>query len=93
MQKTAKTFFYIFGITVGGVLLFIGLSRFFPEYQRWSERCETRSKLQADVDATRQKIAEINRNIERFQDSPYFVERLARENQRVAKNEVIFILE
>lgn len=93
MQKTAKTFFYIFLIAAGGVVFSIGLSRFFPEYQRWSERRETRSKLQADVDATSQKIAETNRNIERFQDSPYFVERLARENQRVAKNEVIFILE
>lgn len=93
MQKTAKTFFLIFAVLVGSILSFIGWTRFAPEYQRWSERSDMRDMLQADVDATRQKIATISRNIERFQDSRYFVERLARESQRVAKNEVVFIME
>jgi len=93
MQKIMRRILFCIALASAVILLIIGIRECLPEYDRLNERTQKRAELQAEVDTTRQKIAEINRNIERFQESPHFVERLARENQRVTENEVIFVLE
>lgn len=63
---------------------------------RWRARHESRQaleQLQAQVEDIRQQITATKRNIDRFRTSPYFVERLARDNHRVAENEIIFIFD
>lgn len=93
MQKSLKTVFLILAAVAGVVFHLVAWDRCVPEYHRWKERRETRAQLQKETEAIRQEIVETNRNIERFQVSRDFVERLARENQRVAENEIVFVLD
>lgn len=63
---------------------------------RWQARNESRQaleRLQAQVEDVRLQITATKRNIDRFRTSPYFVERLARDNHRVAENEIIFVFD
>ena len=64
-----------------------------PAYREWVERRAVRSDLTRRVDEGAARIAAINRDIDRFKTSPYFVEQLARANHRVADNEIVFIFE
>ena len=64
-----------------------------PKYQAWRANVAQRDALQAEVDAIRDQITQTKRNIDRFKTSPYFVERLARMNHRVADNEIVFIFQ
>ena len=65
----------------------------FPKYRSWRENLAQRDALQAEVDDVRAQITQTKRNIDRFKTSPYFVERLARTNHRVADNEIVFIFQ
>ena len=53
-----------------------------PRWRLWQENRLAQEQLQAQVEDIRQQIT-----------SPYFVERLARANHRVAENEIIFIFD
>lgn len=64
-----------------------------PKHQAWRENMAQRDALQAEVDQIREQITQTKRNIDRFKSSPYFVERLARVNHRVADNEIVFIFQ
>ncbi len=64
-----------------------------PRMEAWQENRAEQARLEAEVDTVRRQITATKRNIDRFRTSPYFVERLARTNHRVAENEVLFILE
>ncbi len=93
MQKTLSSLFIGFLVIAAIFNAVIAARNGFPIYKTFRQHCKTREELQEVVNLTRQQIADVNRNIERFQDSSYFVERLAREQQRVTSNEVIFIFE
>lgn len=93
MQKAISTIVLIIAIFGAGMSGLVAVRNCIPAYSTWNQHRRTRENLQEAVNLTQQKIAETNRNIERFQDSSYFVERLAREHQRVTANEVIFIFE
>ncbi len=64
-----------------------------PKYRTWRANVAQRDALQAEVDSIREQITQTKRNIDRFKTSPYFVERLARMNHRVADNEIVFIFQ
>lgn len=64
-----------------------------PRYRAWNENRQDQERLQAQVEDIRRQITATKRNIDRFRTSPYFVERLARDNHRVAENEIIFIFD
>ena len=64
-----------------------------PKHQAWRDNAAQRDALQAEVDQIREQITQTKRNIDRFKSSPYFVERLARMNHRVADNEIVFIFQ
>lgn len=64
-----------------------------PRWHLWQENRLAQEQLQAQVEDIRQQITATKRNIDRFRTSPYFVERLARANHRVAENEIIFIFD
>lgn len=49
--------------------------------------------LQAEVKTVQNQITQIKSDIDRFNSSPHFVERLARMNHRVADNEIVFIFQ
>jgi hypothetical protein len=93
MQKIALKIVIIFAGIIGSIVSYMGIRECFPAYARWNESQQRRDVLQENVERSRQEHAKKNRDIERFKGSRYFVERLARENQRVTENEVIFVLE
>ena len=64
-----------------------------PQYRKWRECTALRRELQADVDGAKAQISETKRKIDRFHSSRWFVEQLARENHRVAENEIVFVFE
>ena len=64
-----------------------------PKLQAWRDNTAQRDALQVEVDQIREQITQTKRNIDRFKSSPYFVERLARMNHRVADNEIVFIFQ
>ena len=64
-----------------------------PRWRLWQENRLAQEQVQAQVEDIRQQITATKRNIDRFRTSPYFVERLARANHRVAENEIIFIFD
>jgi cell division protein FtsB len=64
-----------------------------PSFHAWRENVSQQETLQAEVDSIRDQITQTKRNIDRFKTSPYFVERLARMNHRVADNEIVFIFQ
>lgn len=93
MQDLLKRMLVCF--TFIGMLVSIAVAAkcFVPKYRAWNENRALRQSLQEDVEATRRSIAETKRKIDRFHSSRWFVERLARENHRVAENEIIFVFE
>lgn len=52
-----------------------------------------KSKLQADIDQRDRDIRAVRLNQHRFENSPEFIEWLARKENRIAPNETIFIFE
>lgn len=83
------------GFLISGVILsgIVAWHFSLPKHQAWRENIAQRDTLQAEVDQIREQITQTKRNIDRFKTSPYFVERLARMNHRVADNEIVYIFQ
>ena len=75
------------------VSILIALKYAMPNYRSWRENVVRRDALQGEVNTIRDQITQTTRNLDRFKTSPYFVERLARMNHRVADNEIVFIFQ
>lgn len=73
------------------VSVVIAVKHTLPKQRAWKANEAYRVQLQEEVEQLRADITQTKRNIDRFKTSPYFIERLARENHRVADNEVVFI--
>lgn len=85
----------MFGFLTMGVLVSVSIAVkcSIPKYRAWRINVAQRAQLQAEVEEIRDEITQTKRNIDRFKTSPYFVERLARMNHRVADNEIVFIFQ
>ena len=89
LRKMVFGFVFLGAVVVGAVALVQSVPR-----MRAYRQCDAeRVRLQGEVDAVRQQVTETRRKIDRFNRSPYYVEYLARENHRVAENEVVLIFE
>jgi len=85
------TFAFVFvGMLVS---IALGIRAVRPKWQDWQEHCAEQEALQSSVDDIRQQITQTKGDINRFRTSPYFVERLARKNHRVADNEIVLIFD
>lgn len=89
LRKMVKVFL-LMGACVS---ILIALKYAMPNYRSWRENVVRRDALQGEVNTIRDQITQTKRNIDRFKTSPYFVERLARMNHRVADNEIVFIFQ
>lgn len=85
----------LFGFIFIGMLVSIAaaVKCTLPRYQAWCESRQLRQTLQGEVAGKQREIAEIKRKIERFRSSRWFVEQLARENHRVAENEIVVLFD
>jgi cell division protein FtsB len=85
----------MFGFLTMGVLVSVSIAVkcSIPKYRAWRINVAQCDQLQAEVEEIRDEITQTKRNIDRFKTSPYFVERLARMNHRVADNEIVFIFQ
>ena len=85
----------MFGFLTMGVLVSVSIAVkcSIPKYRAWRINVAQRDQLQAEVEEIRDEITQTKRNIDRFKTSPYFVERLARMNHRVADTEIVFIFQ
>ena len=84
--------FSVLGLAVL-VSLSIAVKYSIPKQREWQENQARRDALQMEVEQVRAEITQTKRNIDRFKTSPYFIERLARSNHRVADNEIVFIFQ
>lgn len=93
MQELLKRMLVCFTFIGMLVSISVAFRCFVPRYRTWNESLALRQSLQDEVDGLRREIAETKRKVDRFHSSKWFVERLARENHRVAENEIVFVFE
>ncbi len=71
----------------------VGVFYTVPQYRLKEANALRRDALQAEIEDIQADIAHYKRNLVRFNTSPHFVEQLARDNNRIAKKEIVFVFE
>lgn len=93
MNDILRKMIFGFFLMGAGISIIIAVKCTLPKQREWAENKAYCAQLQDEVDEIRADITQTKRNIDRFKTSPYFIERLARKNHRVADNEVVFIFQ
>lgn len=94
MQKSfLKILKGLLAAVVVGFVAFVVFYVCVPRMRTWRGMQAQRDTLKESLDAINVETQKLKRDQVRFSESAEFVERLARENRRVAPNETVFIFE
>ena len=75
------------------LILIGGIVKIYPDYRRSQSLKRQNAELQEEIDRRKRAIAKLVENQRRFKTDSDFVEKIARQNQRVFPGELVFIFE
>ncbi len=93
MEQFFKRLAQIAYLLAAAVIVLGGVCFCIPQIQLLRGIEDKKMKFLRDIDTCDRQIKAIRLNQERFKTSPEFIEWLAREQQRIAPNEIVFIFE